>query len=289
MEDMGWLVAVIIFLAVLTQTATGFGLALVSMGLRVQMLGIQVAAPLVALTAASLELILLVRHRRALNWNAVWKLSAASIVGIPLGILALRHVNERIILTVLGLVIVGYAVYALANPRMPELQPGWAWGFGFLAGLLGGAYNTAGPPAVIYGNGRRWSPSEFKSNLQSFFLLNDALVILGHAVSHHLTPIVWAHYWLALPALALGLAAGLTLERFIHPEAFRKVVLLLLIVMGAQLIGFLPQGQLIAALGGYTIRHRVYELPGQVNPKSTKAAFLQWQGQIRRRDQGGVK
>ena len=236
LENTSWLVAVIIFLAVLTQTATGFGLALVSMGLVVQVLGIQVAAPLVALTAASLELILLVRHRRALNWNAVWKLSVASSVGIPLGILALKQVDERIILTVLGLVIVGYAVYALTNPRMPELSPGWAWSFGFLAGLLGGAYNTAGPPAVIYGNGRRWSPSEFKSNLQGFFLLNDALVIAGHAVSHHLTPDVWSNYRLALPALALGLAAGLGLERLIHPEAFRKIVLWLLIAMGARLI-----------------------------------------------------
>ena len=233
---MAVLVAVIIFLAVLTQTATGFGLALVSMGLLVQLLGIQVAAPLVALTAAPLELILLVRYRHAFNWKAVWQLSVASMVGIPLGILALRHVNEKVILTVLGLVIVGYAVYALTNPRMPELAPGWAWGFGILAGLLGGAYNTAGPPAVIYGNGRRWTPTEFKSNLQSFFLLNDALVVTGHAVSHHLTPVVWANYQLALPALALGLAAGLSLERFIHPAAFRKIVLLLLIVMGLRLI-----------------------------------------------------
>ena len=233
---MDWLVAVIIFLAVLTQTATGFGLALVSMGLLVQLLGIQVAAPLVALTAASLELILLVRYRDALNWKAVWRLSAASMAGIPLGILALRHVNDKVILTVLGLVIVGYAAYALTNPRMPELQPGWAWGFGFLAGLLSGAYNTGGPPAVIYGNTRRWSPAEFKSNLQSFFLLNDVLVITGHAVSHHLTPVVWANYWLALPALALGLVAGLSLERLVHPAAFRKIVLLLLIVAGLRLI-----------------------------------------------------
>ena len=233
---MAVLVAVITFLAVLTQTATGFGLALVSMGLLVQLLGIQVAAPLVALTAAPLELILLVRYRRALSWKAVWRLSAASMVGIPLGILALRHVNDKVILTVLGLVIVGYAVYALTNPRMPELAPGWAWGFGFLAGLLGGAYNTAGPPAVIYGDGRRWSPAEFKSNLQGFFLLNDALVIVGHAVSSHLTPGVWASYRLALPALALGLAAGLSLEHLIHPAAFRKMVLFLLIVTGLRLI-----------------------------------------------------
>ena len=50
-----------------------------------------------------------------LAWQG--QLSAASIAGIPLGILALRHVNEKLVLTVLGLVIVGYAVYALTNPQ----------------------------------------------------------------------------------------------------------------------------------------------------------------------------
>jgi uncharacterized membrane protein YfcA len=86
------------------------------------------------------------------------------------------------------------------------------------------------------GGVRRWSPPEFKSNLQSFFLLNDALVITGHALSSHLTPVVWDNYRVALPALGLGLVAGLSLERFINPAAFRKIVLLLLIVMGLRLI-----------------------------------------------------
>jgi len=230
-------VALIIFLAVLTQTVTGFGSALVSMALLTQIVGIQVAAPLVALMAGTIELILLVRYRQALRLSAVWRIAVASVVGIPLGILALRQVNERVVLTLLGLVILGYAVYALTNPRLPELkQPGWAFGFGFLAGLLGGAYNVSGPPAILYGSSQRWSAAEFKSNLQGFFLLNDALVIAGHAWSSHLTPAVWENFRIAVPAIALGLVAGLVLERFINPAVFRRMVLWLLILMGARLI-----------------------------------------------------
>ncbi len=231
------LVAVIIFFAVLTQTVTGFGIALVAMSLLVQLLGIHIAAPLVAMTAAVLEFTLLVRHRDAINWRAVWRLSVASAIGIPLGILALRHVNERVVLMVLGLVIVTYSVYALITPRLPKIEnPNWAFGFGFLAGLLSGAYNTGGPPVVLYGNSQGWNPAEFKSNLQGLFLLNDILVITGHALSQHLTPAVWNNFWIALPALALGLIAGFGVERLIPPAAFRKIVLLLLIVTGLRLI-----------------------------------------------------
>ena len=234
---MNFMVAVVIFLAVLTQSVTGFGLALVSMALLVQILGIQIAAPLVALVAVPLEFILLVRHRAALNWQAVWRLSLASVCGIPLGILALRHVNEKLILTVLGAVLVMYAVYALFSLKLPRLEhSSWAFGFGFVAGLLSGAYNTGGPPAVLYGNSRGWEPAEFKSNLQSFFLLNDALVITGHALSRHLTPAVWANFWVAVPATVLGIVVGLGIERRINPVAFRRIVLLLLIIMGLRLI-----------------------------------------------------
>ena len=234
---MGVLVFGIMFLAVLTQTVTGFGLALVSMALLSQWLGIQVAAPLVAMIAALLEITLLIRHRAALNWRAVWRLSLASVLGIPLGLLAVKMINEQVVLTVLGVVIVSYAVYALVSPRLPRLAwSGWAYGVGFIAGILSGAYNTAGPPVVMYGNSQRWSPAEFKSNLQGFFLLNDVFVIGGHALSGHLTPAVWGHWASALPSLALGLLVGLSVERFINPLVFRKIVLLLLVVVGIRLI-----------------------------------------------------
>jgi len=233
---MNILVFVIVFLAVLTQSITGFGLALVSMGLLSQALGVKTAAPLIALVAIPLEFALLVRHRQALNWRAVWRLSVAALLGIPLGILALSHINERVVLTVLGLVTVGYAVYALRGLRLPELAPGWAFGFGFLAGLLGGAYNTAGPPAVLYGNSQRWEPAEFKGNLQGFFLLNDVTVIAGHAWSQHLTPVVWAAWRTALPAITLGLLVGLVVERYVNPAVFRRIVLWLLIVTGLRLV-----------------------------------------------------
>lgn len=54
-----------------------------------------VAVPLAAMTAAPLEPAMLVWYRRALNWKAVWRLSAASVASIPLGILALKQVNEK--------------------------------------------------------------------------------------------------------------------------------------------------------------------------------------------------
>lgn len=227
----------IFFLAVFTQSLSGFGSGLVSMAFLPALVPIRTAAPVVALLTSSLEAILLFRFRSAFNWKAVLPLTLASIAGIPIGVWSLRGVNESVLLRILGFVMAGYAAYALLNFRLPELKhPAWAAIIGFLAGILSGAYSVGGPPVIIYGHCRRWEPDEFKSNLQGFFLINDAIVITNHAFSGNLTPAVWQLFLLAIPAILLVLPAASLLDRHINPLVFRKLVLGLLVVMGIRLI-----------------------------------------------------
>jgi hypothetical protein len=223
----------VVFLGVFTQSLTGFGSGLVSMAFLPTWMPVRSAAPLTALVTGSLELMLVFRYRNAFNLRAVAPLAMASIVGIPLGGWALRGLNEDFLLGVLGAIMAGYALYALFNFKLPQLNhPLWAPIFGFLAGLLSGAYSTGGPPVIIYGHCRRWQPEEFKSNLQGFFLVNDALTLLNHGLSGNLTPFVWQTYMLALPAILLGMWAGSGLVRSINPLIFRRLVLILLVLMG---------------------------------------------------------
>jgi len=231
------IVAIVMLASAFTQTLTGFGSALVAMSILPSLLGISVASPLVALMAITLESILLIRLRGSFNLKAVWRLSLAALVGIPIGLALARSVSEDLVLTVLGVVLVSYSLYAMLAPRLPELKhPAWAFVFGFIGGILSGAYNVAGPAAVIYGNCRRWEPDEFRSNLQAFFLVNDAFVLINHGLAGNLKPIVWSYYLVALPAIILGIFFGLKFDRRINPDAFRKMVQVLLIVMGLRLI-----------------------------------------------------
>jgi uncharacterized membrane protein YfcA len=226
----------IVFLAVFTQSLSGFGMGLVAMALLPGVLSIRVASPLIALVGGSIEIVLLIRYRQALNLKAVWRLVLASLFGVPLGVWALRNVGENIIITLLGIMMIGYALYGLLEFKLPELnKPVWAYGLGFLAGALGGAYNTSGPPVIIYGNCRGWLPGEFKSNLQGFFLVNTLVVITGHTWSHNLTGLVFKEYLLVFPAIVLGIITGISLDRFINQTTFREIVFWLLIAMGLRL------------------------------------------------------
>jgi uncharacterized membrane protein YfcA len=216
----------------------GFGSAMVAMALLGGGLGLALASPLVALTSLTLEIGYLARRAAALNLGAVWRVIGGALVGVPLGMWTLRRVPEHVLLPALGVVIAGYALYGLWGRRPPPLRhPAWGYGAGLLAGLLGGAYNTSGPPVIVYGDCRRWTPPEFKSNLQAFFLVADGLVVLGHAVAGNVTRTTLTHYALALPAILLGLWLGFRLERRLAPAVFRRLALLVLLALGVRLIG----------------------------------------------------
>lgn len=231
------LITLIIFAAIFVQAASGFGLALVSMPLLAGLLGIRVATPLVALVAITGEVVMLARYRHAFSLRAVARLSAASLLGIPLGVFLLRRVDAGVITAVLGAFIIIYALYALFSPTLPALaHHAWAYGFGFTGGVLSGAYNTSGPPVIIYGTCHRWDPAQFKSNLQGYFLLNSVVTLTAHTLGGSFTPVVWESYLWALPGIGLGLVVGFSLDGRLDPHRFRQVVLVLLIILGARLL-----------------------------------------------------
>ena len=230
-------VGMAIFLAVFTQSISGFGSALVAMALLPALIGIRVATPLVAVVALALEVVLIIRYHQALDVKAIWRVILAALIGTPLGVHFLSNVNEKISLTLLGVVITGYAIYALLGLKMPRLEKSfWAYLAGFFGGLLGGAYNTSGPPVILYADCHRWPSDVFKSNLQGYFVVSSVVVLSSHVLNGNLTPQVWHLFWWITPFMLFGLITGLSLDRWLNPILFRRVVLALLVIMGIRLM-----------------------------------------------------
>jgi len=233
--------AVIIFLVVLlgafTQSLTGFGVTLVAMPVLSLLLGIELAAPIGAVIAMLVQLILLRRFWEALNPRSIVSLAVGTVIAVPLGIYGLSRIEEELLLTILGVVLVAYSLYALLRFRLPALSwPGWAYLFGFAGGLLGGAYNTAGPPYVIYGNCRSWQPAVFKSNLQALFMVTGSMALLVHALNGNFTLDVARYVLLAVPAILIGIWLGLRLDKRLNPQVFSRLVLILLLIVGVRLL-----------------------------------------------------
>lgn len=226
----------VVFLGCFTQSLTGFGVALVTMALLPPLIGLQVSTPLVALVGIVLEVMMLIRYRESIKFKSIFGLVISASIAIPFGVRYFSSLDENIALFILGMIIIAYALYALIGFRLPLLEhPAWAWMFGFVGGLLGGAYNTSGPPAVVYGNCRKWTPQEFKSNLAGYFLVGSLVVVSSHWLSGNFTPNVWFNFRVTLPALFIGFWLGQSMDKWLDPELFRRIVLVMLVMLGIRL------------------------------------------------------
>jgi uncharacterized membrane protein YfcA len=224
----------ILFVAALAHAVFGFGTALVAMPLLVLVLGLELATPLVALAMLVSVGVILRRDWRAIEMRAVWRLLLGSALGIPAGLLLLESAPPAAVRGILGAILIAYSLFNLLRPELPKLEREWpVYVFGFVAGLLGGAYNTNGPPLVLYGALRRWPPERFRATLQSYFLPAALLICSSHAASGLWSERVFVLFVLALPGLVLANLLGPALARRIPLAAFTRVLYAVLALLGA--------------------------------------------------------
>jgi uncharacterized membrane protein YfcA len=231
------LIVTVVFLAALIQGLSGFGFALIVMPLITLVIGLRTAAPLVALAGLSVYGINVIRFRRSVNAGELVCLGIAAASGIPVGIWVLANVDESVIKPLLGSILIAYALYTLMRPTMPRLHSRWwAYPAGFVAGCLGAAYNTPGPPVIVYGSLRQWPKDEFRAVLQSLFFLSALLVVISHLLAGNVTGEVLKLYLYAVPALALGILAASRLDGKVDRDRFRVLVTVMILILGLSLL-----------------------------------------------------
>lgn len=154
-------------------------------------------------------------------------------MGIPVGVWVVKYVSDDWVTRFLGVFLILFGIYRLMNWQLVTLKSTvWAVPFGFVAGILGGAYNTNGPPIVIYGDMRRWSPTEFRATLQSYFLPTGIGILISHAVGGLWEPRLFQLYGMSLPGILGAIAIGGWINRRLPTERFRTLLSGLLILLG---------------------------------------------------------
>lgn len=228
---------VIVFAAALVRASLGFGDALLAMPLLGMLVGFPVATPLMGIVAPTISSLILLSDWQKVDWRVNGHLIAATILGIPFGLLLLRFAPEVWVKGLLGGLLILFGLFRLVNLPTPELRRRrFAYAFGFVAGILGAAYNTNGPPVVVYGSLRRWSPERFRATLQGYFFPTGLLIMLGQAASGLWSFQVFRLYLYSLPFVLLAIWIGGLLNRRIATGQFERIIFTALVVFGVLLI-----------------------------------------------------
>lgn len=232
-------VILVIFIATLIQSTFGFGQALIAVPLLALRLSLAVAAPLSVLIGVAVSGAIVVQDWRKVEIRSATWLIISSLVGIPLGLVLLRQINPRAMNIGLGLIIIAFSVYSLTVRFTLHLKEDHQLGLlssGFLSGVLTGAYGMGGPPVVVYGALRRWSPQHFRATLQGYFIPTSVAGFIGFLLAGLWGPTVMRFFLFSLPAAALAVFLGRILNHRLRGDAFFRFIYVGLIGVGGLLV-----------------------------------------------------
>ncbi len=229
----------VIFIATVFRSAFGFGESLIAVPLLAIWLPLNIAVPLSVLISVTIAAIVVVQDWNKIHLKSAGGLIGFTLIGIPLGLLLLVKMDERIVKAVLGVVISLFSAYLLTGKQLKELKKDtipWLLGCGLLSGILGGAYGLNGPPLVIYGAKRRWSAQHFRATVQGYFLVASAVGLIGYRLTGLLAPVVFHYYLLSLPVMVPAVFIGRLINARLNGESFFKYVYFVLLGIGVFLL-----------------------------------------------------
>ena len=232
-------VLLVVFFATLIRSTFGFGEGLIAVPLLAFILPIGIAAPVVVLLSITIAAVVVVQDWRKIHVRSTGWLLMPTFAGIPLGILLLASSHQRIVKAVLAIVLILFSGYFLIGKRPLELQKDsrpWLLSCGFFAGVLGGAYGMNGPPLVVYGAIRRWSPQHFRATLQGYFLPASIVAMAGYWIAGLWVPAVTHYYLVSLPVALPAIFLGRIINGRLRGDSFLKYVHIGLVCIGALLL-----------------------------------------------------
>jgi uncharacterized membrane protein YfcA len=176
--------------------------------------------------------------RRTLDWWKVAPFIIGGAIGIPIGTMLLTSINPAYLRTGVGALLMLYSIYGLARPAFRPVQAGISAdvGIGFLNGLLAGLTGLPGLIVTIWCQFRAWPKDVQRTIFQPVMLAAMAINAISLSIAGVVSAEIVKMYLLGLPFLLAGLWSGFKLYGKLDDAAFRKAVLLLLLVSGLALI-----------------------------------------------------
>ena len=226
------------FFGGLTSGLSGFAMGLVVSGVWLHIISPQQNALLIILCGLVTQGSGIWRVRHAINWRSVLPFIIGGAFGVPAGTALLATVDPSTLRLSIGVLLVIYSLYSLIRPAFKPVQAGLPADFsvGVANGFIGGLTGLGGIAVTIWCQLRGGSKDTQRAVFQPVLFATFITSTITFAFARAFTVETFKLYTLALPVLIAGIWSGFGLYGKLDDAAFRKVILLLLLVSGLALI-----------------------------------------------------
>jgi uncharacterized membrane protein YfcA len=222
----------------LVSGVSGFAMGLVVSGVWLHIIAPEQNALLIVLCGLVTQGAGIWRVRHAIKWRTILPFIVGGAIGVPLGTALLTTVNQDTLRMTMGVLLVLFSLYGLIRPAFKPVGGGVPveLGVGVVNGLIGGLTGLGGIAVTIWSQLQAGPKDAQRAIFQPVLFSTFAMTAVSLAFVGAYTVETMKLYALALPALILGVWCGLKLYGKLNDEAFRRVILILLLAAGISLV-----------------------------------------------------
>jgi uncharacterized protein len=216
------------------QGLSGFAFGLVAMAFWAWSVEPQLAGPMVVFGSLVGQFLSMhaVRQGFALGRSAPFVIGG--VLGVPLGVALLAHIDAAIFKASVGAVLAIYCPLVLLARNLPYVTGGGKWadgGVGFIGGVMGGLGGFTGPAPTLWCVLRGWSKDTQRAVFQTFNIAMHSLTLAVYLAGGLITTDALEMFAIVAPAMLLPNLIGTWLYARFSDAAFRWVVLVLLVLL----------------------------------------------------------
>ena len=222
----------IVFATAGIQAVVGFGFALLSVPIMMQVVDLHRAVILASLIGTANNFYQYRDLKHDQDKNQVRRFLWASFIGAPLGLVAFIYADQDVLKIFLGLGVLLGVILLVRGRDLTNAHISLDWSMGVISGFLLTSTSTNGPPLVFALQARKSEPQVFRATLNMIFLVSG---VYGLVLFAAFGEIATSDLWLAaavLPSMVIGVSIGRFIRNRVDPNRFRIAVLVLLTVAG---------------------------------------------------------
>ncbi|SDO37404.1 Uncharacterized membrane protein YfcA [Paenibacillus sp. yr247] len=230
---MEWMLTfLIILLATLIQSCTGFGFAIIAIPLLMLLYPAHYAISLSMFLSLSSSLSSLPKVWNDVDRPLLKRLFIGSLLGLPFGGLLFYTSDMMWLKMIVGFSIIMSAIFMRVRISFPM---GEGKRIGFLSGFLTSSIGMPGPPIVLFLTAKNLDKQIFRGTSIAFYCLVYSIsLVLQFASGRFETDLL--EFLTLIPVIFIGQVIGSVLYKRISQNWFRRVTFLLLLASGVNSI-----------------------------------------------------
>ncbi|MGD1822669.1 MAG: sulfite exporter TauE/SafE family protein [Pleomorphochaeta sp.] len=231
------LLGIVVLITHFLEGITGFGCTVLALPFAILLVGIHAAVPVLVMLSFLLCLYIVIISKKDIVWKEYLKIVIFVGLGLPIGILSNKYLDENILTLILSIfmVLVGtrglWQVFGKRNndKQLPKFLTPIIL---LLGGTFQGAFGSGGPLVVTYAAKALPQKNQFRATLCMLWVTLNAIMITQNIATGMVTPDMWHLLLILIPFLVVGALLGNWAHHHIKDSHFSTIVYGVLVASG---------------------------------------------------------